>query len=141
MRRTILAGPAQENDDEINLTPMLDVVFIMLIFFIVTASFLKETGIGVGSSSDPTTRPDSVSSVLVSILENDQIWIDNRLIDPRAVRANIERANGENPGTSVVIQAHENSLTDTLVQVMNASREAGVNTISLADRSKLGTDQ
>jgi biopolymer transport protein ExbD len=132
MRQAIIAGHTQDKDDEINLTPMLDVVFIMLIFFIVTASFLKESGIGVGSTNDTTTEPTTVSSVLITMKENDQIWIGNRMIDPRAVRANSEVANAQNPGMAVIINAHDYSLNDTLVQVMDASRQAGVYSISLA---------
>ena len=87
MRRTIAINEDKESDDEINLTPMLDVVFIMLIFFIVTASFVKETGIDVNRPEAAKTDPQEHANILVAINENSEIWIDNRLIDPRAVRA------------------------------------------------------
>ena len=121
-----------EADAEINLTPMLDVVFIMLIFFIVAASFVKESGIEVNrpdASAEPLT--DS-TNILIAISENNEIWMDNRLIDTRAVRANIERMYAENPNAKVVIQADKHSFNNTLVQVMNASREAGIYDISIA---------
>jgi biopolymer transport protein ExbD len=126
----------EEEENEINLTPMLDVVFIMLIFFIVTASFIKESGLDVNRPDAPVTetKPED-ANILVRITANDEIWIDRRLIDPRAVRANIERLHAENPKGSVVIQADAKSTNKMLVWVMDASRNAGVYTISLADRS------
>jgi biopolymer transport protein ExbD len=123
-----------EEENEINLTPMLDVVFIMLIFFIVTASFIKEVGIDVNRPDAPMTqsKPEE-ANILVLINSNDEIWIDRRLIDPRAVRANIERMHAENPEGSVVIQANKSSTNKILVQVMDAARQAGVYNISIAD--------
>ena len=125
----------EEDENEINLTPMLDVVFIMLIFFIVTASFIKEAGIDVNRPDAPVTesKPEE-ANILVMINANDEIWIDRRLIDPRAVRANIERLHAENPKGSVVIQANKRSTNKMLVQVMDSSRQAGVYNISIADQ-------
>ena len=124
----------EEEENEINLTPMLDVVFIMLIFFIVTASFVKEAGIDVNRPDAPMTesKPEE-SNILVRISANDEIWIDRRLVDPRAVRANIERMHAENPEGSVVIQANNSSTNKVLVEVMDAARLAGVYNISIAD--------
>ncbi len=125
-----------EEENEINLTPMLDVVFIMLIFFIVTASFIKEAGIDVNRPDAPITesKPED-ANILVMISAFDEIVIDRRIIDPRAVRANIQRLHAENPSGSVVIQPHKNSTNKMLVTVMDASRQAGVYTISIADRT------
>ena len=124
----------EEEENEINLTPMLDVVFIMLIFFIVTASFIKEAGIDVNRPDAPMTesKPED-ANILVLINANDEIWIDRRLIDPRAVRANIERMHAENPDGSVVIQANNKSSNKMLVEVMDSARLAGVYSISIAD--------
>jgi len=124
----------QEDDNEINLTPMLDVVFIMLIFFIVTASFVKEAGLDVNRPDAPVTesKPED-ANILIAINANDEIWIDRRLIDPRAVRANIERLHAENPNGSVVIQPSKKSTNKMLVTVMDASRLAGVYGISITD--------
>ena len=124
-----------EEENEINLTPMLDVVFIMLIFFIVTASFIKEAGIDVNRPDAPVTesKPEE-ANILVMISANDEIFIDRRLIDPRAVRANIERLHAENPEGSVVIQADNKSSNKVLVEVMDSSRSAGVYNISIADK-------
>ena len=127
-------GQQEEDADEINLTPMLDVVFIMLIFFIVTASFVKEAGIDVNRPDAPVTetKPED-ANILIVIDANDDIWIDRRNIDPRAVRANIERLHAENPKGSVVIQANKRSTNKMLVTIMDSSRSAGVYNISIAD--------
>jgi biopolymer transport protein ExbD len=122
----------QEEESEVNLTPMLDVVFIMLIFFIVTASFVKEAGIDVSRPPAATAERKERGNILVAITENDQIWIDRRQVDPRALRANIERLHAENPQGSVVIQADKGSKNGLLVQVMDAARLAGVTSVSLA---------
>jgi len=121
-----------EDDTEINLTPMLDVTFIMLIFFIVTASFVKEAGIDVSRPPAATAERKERGNILVAITENDQVWMDRRQVDPRALRANIERLHAENPGGSVVIQADTKSKNGLLVQVMDAARLAGVKSVSLA---------
>ncbi len=130
--RQILQMVQEEEEAEINLTPMLDVVFIMLIFFIVTASFVKEAGIDVNLTDAPTAVMQEKANILIAISANNQIWIDRRRVDPRSVRANIERLHAENPQGSVIIQADEESNTKTLVQVMDASRQAGVFNIAIA---------
>ena len=121
-----------EEEDAVNLTPMLDVVFIMLIFFIVTASFVKEAGIDVNRPSAATAERKEKGNILVAISENNQIWIDRRQVDPRALRANIERMHSENPNGAVVIQADEESKNKLLVQVMDAARTVGVKNVSIA---------
>jgi biopolymer transport protein ExbD len=124
----------EEDESAIDLTPMLDVVFIMLIFFIVTASFIKEAGIDVNRPDAPVTesKPED-ANILIAIHPNDEIWIDRRLIDPQALRANIERLHAENPKGSVVVQADSKSTNKMLVKVMDAARQAGVYNISIAD--------
>ncbi len=122
----------EEEENEVNLTPMLDVVFIMLIFFIVTASFVKEAGIDVNRPNAATAERKEKGNILVAISENNQIWIDRRQVDPRALRANIERMHGENPLAAVVIQADEESKNKLLVLVMDAARLAGVKNVSIA---------
>ena len=122
----------QEEESEINITPMLDVVFIMLIFFIVTATFIKEAGIDVNRPDAPTAVKQEKANILIAIGPNNDIWIDRRQVDIRSVRPNIERLHAENPQGSVVIQADKESKTDTLIQVMDASRQAGVYNVSIA---------
>jgi len=137
MRKHDFNFGGEEEENEINLTPMLDVVFIMLIFFIVTASFIKEAGIDVNRPDAPVTEstPED-SNILVAIRENDEIWIDRRMIDPRALQSNIQRMHAENPEGSVVIQAHRNSTNKMLVTVMDAARDVGVYNISIAESQR-----
>jgi biopolymer transport protein ExbD len=122
----------EEEEAQIDITPMLDVVFIMLIFFIVTASFVKESGIDVNRPDAATATVKERGNILVAITDSNQIWIDRRQVDPRSVRANIERLHAENPQGAVVIQADENSKNGLLVQVMDAARQAGVFNVSIA---------
>ncbi len=132
MRRGFSQASQVDDEQEINITPMLDVVFIMLIFFIVTASFVKESGIEVDRPSAVTAVVKEKGNILVAVTETGEIWINRRQVDPRAVRANIERLHAENPQGSVVIQADKNSTTGMLVHVMDAARQAGVYNVSIA---------
>jgi biopolymer transport protein ExbD len=131
MRRSIIDSAAEDENEGINLTPMLDVVFIMLIFFIVTASFVKEAGIDVNRPKAPTAVAKKSANILVAISAKDEIWIDNRKVTPQGIRAQIERLHAENPEGSVLIQADEDSHSEALLIVMGAAREAQVN-VSIA---------
>jgi biopolymer transport protein ExbD len=131
--RNFLTQMQQEGDEgSVDITPMLDVVFIMLIFFIVTATFIKESGIDVDKPEAATAVVQEKASILVAIDHNDQVWINRRQVDLRSVRSIIERLHAENPKGTVVIQADRESRNNTLVQVMDASRRAGVYDIALA---------
>ncbi len=132
MRRSYGSRKSDDEETTIDITPMLDVVFIMLIFFIVTATFVKESGIEVNRPDALTAQKQEKANILIAIDENNEVWIDRRLIDLRAVRPNIQRLHSENPQGSVVIQADKASNTDTLIKVMDASRSAGVYNISIA---------
>ncbi len=121
-----------EEEEGVDMTPMLDIVFIMLIFFIVTASFVKEAGIDVNRPGAVNAEKKEKSSILVAITDKGEFWIDKRPVDVRAVRANIERLRAENPQGSVVIQADKESKNGLLVKVMDAARQAGVENVSLA---------
>ena len=121
-----------DDESQVDMTPMLDVVFIMLIFFIVTSSFVRETGVDVTRPSADTAVSTDAGAVQIGISELNEIWIDSRRIDPRAVRANVERAMAENPGSAVVIVADQGSNTDTLIKVMDQARLAGAENISVA---------
>ncbi len=122
----------EEEENEINLTPMLDVVFIMLIFFIVTATFIKEAGIQVERPDTRTADKQEDAAILIAISPNNEIWIDRQERDPRAVRGIIERLHAENPKGSIVIQADEGSTHETLVIVMEAAKAAGVTNVAIA---------
>lgn len=132
MRAPLASLLQEEEQEEINLTPMLDVVFIMLIFFIVTASFVKEAGIDVNRPEAATAVKKERASILIAISDKGEVWINKRRVDIRAVQANVERLKAENPQGSVVIQADKKSTTDTLIKVMDASRAAGVFDVSIA---------
>jgi biopolymer transport protein ExbD len=122
----------QTEESGLDLTPMMDIVFIMLIFFIVTTSFVKETGVDINRPNAETAERDEKGNILVAITQNNEIWIDKRMIDIRAVRANVERLKAENPEGSVIIQADENSKTGLLVETMDQVRLAGVQNVSIA---------
>lgn len=126
MKQAIAVNAAAETENDINLTPMLDVVFIMLIFFVVVASFSNEHGLDL-NQSDGTTIPRSPDeNILVAIGPDDLVRIDDLVIDPGAIRANIEKLRAENAGAAVIIRADKRSTNKALVHVMDASRQAGV---------------
>lgn len=131
MRRQSLAQSVDQ-DDEINLTPMLDVIFILLIFFIVTTSFVKESGIDVSRPSAATATEKKRASIFIAINDKGQIFLQKRQINIEAVRPNIEKLHAESPEGSVVIQADKRSETGVLIQVMDQIRSAGVKNISVA---------
>jgi len=134
VRRPFGSSSDDSDDEQINLTPMLDVVFIMLIFFIVTATFIKEVGLDVNQPDQDKPKvvdPDK-KSIVVRISSRDRIIIARRDVDWRSVRANIERLHAENPEAPVVIQPHPESRTETMIHIMDSARLAGVYNISLA---------
>jgi biopolymer transport protein ExbD len=133
MRRSRRSG---DEDAGIDLTPMLDVTFIMLIFFIVTTSFVKESGIDVNRPSAATAEKKERANILIGISEAGDVWISKRQIDIRSVRANVEKLHAENPEGSVVIQADKGAKTGTLIQVMDQVRLAGVTNVSIAARQE-----
>ena len=132
MRRNSMTRSGGEQGSEIDLTPMLDVVFIMLIFFIVTASFIKEAGIEVNRPEASTSQKKENVNILVAINATNEIWIDKRRVDKRSVRSIIERMHAENPKGAVVVQADKESKTETVTAVIDAARAAGVFDVSLA---------
>ena len=111
---------------------MLDVVFIMLIFFIVTANFIKEPGLEVNRPDSDTSEIQENAAILIAIGNNDEIYMDGRRIDVRQVKANVLKLLADNPQGSVVIQADEAASADAIIQVMDGARDAGVFDISLA---------
>jgi len=122
---------AAADEAEIDLTPMLDVVFIMLIFFIVVASFLKEAGIEMNRPDSNQNPPESdATSIVVTITGDDQIWMENRRIDIRAIRANIARLLAEDPEQSFTVKTESGATAGTLLEVGDAAREAGVKQVN-----------
>ena len=131
MRRSPISQAVAE-EEELNLTPMLDVVFILLIFFIVTANFIKEPGLEVNRPDSDTSEIQENAAILIAIGSNDEIYMDGRRIDVRQVKANVLKLLADNPQGTVVVQADETASADAIIQVMDGARDAGVYDISLA---------
>ena len=117
---------------EINMTPLIDMVFILLIFFIVTTSFVNETGVDVNRPSAETAVNKELANIMVAITSSGEINISGRVVDRRAVRANIERLHAENPEGSVIIIADKDAKTGLLIEVMDQARLAGIANVSIA---------
>ena len=130
MHRTI-GNVQKEEEGEVDLTPMLDVVFIMLIFFIVTATFIKETGIEINRPDAITATPKKTVSLLVGLGDN-QVWIDKKQVDVRNVRPRMERLHAENPKGGLVIMADSESKVEKVLAIMEAARAIGIGQVAIA---------
>ena len=128
---------SQPLDDQVDadMTPMLDIVFIMLIFFIVTTSFIKEFGININRPAKPT-KPIEIEVVTfkINIDQNDVITVENREIDFRAVGANIERIKAQDPEAVVIVVVDSNTSTDMMIKVVDSARQAGIDIVNVANR-------
>jgi len=129
---------AHTEEAEINITPMLDIVFIMLIFFIVTTSFTKETGASIDKPQAEQAIALRNGTILIGIKSNDDIWMSKRLIELREVRSMVEQAKAENPKGSVVIVADKDARIGTVTQVMDQVRQAGIQGIAISAESPSG---
>ncbi|HBN13423.1 biopolymer transporter ExbD [Pseudohongiella sp. SYSU M77423] len=133
-----LAGERKKDESNVDLTPMLDVVFILLIFFVVTATFLSEQAIDAASNENNETPPeqnDDLKNILVELSQNNEIRFNGepRAVLPSQIRANIDRLKAENPSASVIIQPDNRSNVETMVMVMDAARQAGIYNISVVE--------
>ena len=135
-----IGGGQKTDDTKIDLTPMLDVVFILLIFFVVTATFLSETSISAASSDNnnnepPPDNPDDKKNILFEIGANNEIILNGnpRPVIATQVRSNIDQLKAENPQASVIIQPHNDSDVSTLVMIMDAARQSGMTNISIVE--------
>lgn len=135
MRRQASRFSRSDDESDINLTPMLDVVFIMLIFFIVTATFIKQAGIEVLRPEALTATQKPTVSVLVAVGENGDIWIDKKKVDTGAVRAHIERLHAENPKGGLVVQADKGAKVEKVMAVLSAARAAGLVEVAISTES------
>ncbi|WP_198264970.1 ExbD/TolR family protein [sulfur-oxidizing endosymbiont of Gigantopelta aegis] len=131
MRKRHINNP-MKRPVNINLTPMIDMVFILLIFFIVTTSFVKETGVEINRPTAKTAERHEQGNILVAITKKGTIWIDRRQVETHSVRANIERLKAQNPEGSVIIQADAVAQTGVLIKVIDQVRLAGISNISIA---------
>lgn len=135
MRKKLIPSLDDGGQDEIDITPMLDVVFIMLIFFIVTATFVKESGIDVNRPDASTATVKTQTGIIVGVDASGDIWINKRKVELGQVRANIERLHAENPKGGLIVKADELSQTKVVVSVLDAAKAAGLKDIALATSS------
>jgi len=132
------ARKAKNKGIELNIAPLIDMVFILLIFFLVTTSFVRETGVDINRPAAVTAVSKKKANILVGITKEDRIFMEKREIDIRAVRANVERALAENPESAVIIVADRESKTGTVIKVMDECKLAGAKDVSLAARQPSG---
>src|SRR5690606_3632181 len=127
----------KKDESNIDLTPMLDVVFILLIFFVVTASFLKEQAIDARgqdpNANPPPPPPDAPQNILIEIDNNNVVFFNRERVDISNLRARVAAHRAENPAASVMVRPQPNSLADTLVSAMNSARAAGATAITIAE--------
>jgi biopolymer transport protein ExbD len=121
-----------EEDAEIDMTPMLDIVFIMLIFFIVTTVFVKEAGIDVNKPNGSLAVTPKNANIFIAVTEDGKVWMDKREIDADSVRANLERLMAEQPSDVIIIQADKEAEHGLVVDVMDQIKAAGIDRISIA---------
>lgn len=132
MRSGLNKKKADDQAGEIDLTPMLDVVFILLIFFIVTSVFITESGIEVVKPQASTSEPKNKDLILIAVSAQGDIWIDGDQIDPRFIRASFELRLAEAPNSSVVIQADASANNEFVMMIMAAAREAEITDVSIS---------
>ena len=126
-----------EGDEKVaDLTPMLDVVFILLIFFIVTSTFIKETGIEINRPDTQTAEMKKTVSLLVAVGADNSIWIDKKQVDIRNVRPMMEKLHAENPKGGLVIQADSASKVENVLAIMESARAIGIIQIAIASEQK-----
>ena len=123
-----------EDEAEINITPMLDIVFIMLIFFIVTTSFVKETGLEVArpTRTPPAAAPQDKGPIVVRIDSGGMISVKGRTLEMHALEANLEREKAEKPGAPLIVAAHPQAATEALIAVLDAARTVGIESVDVA---------
>jgi biopolymer transport protein ExbD len=127
-----------DEEAEINITPMLDIVFIMLIFFIVTTSFVKEKGLEISRPSNvpPREIKQDKGPIVVKINSGSLISVKGRILEPQAVRANLERERAEKPAAPLIVAAHPEADTEALVTILDAARAVGIESVSVATGSQ-----
>ena len=132
MARTRVSDISAGGEDDVNVTPLLDIVFIMLIFFIVTSTFVKEPGVEITRPEAQTAQDRKFASILVAITADDQIWINKEEVPLEQVRVRVEELRRENPKSTAVVQADAKAKSRYLVEVVNQIRDAGVSEIAVS---------
>ena len=115
-----------------NLTPLIDMAFILVIFLVTTSSFVKEAGVDVDRPKAETALPEERASIVIAVTETGEIWIEEQAVDVRVLRGRVERLYAKNPEGSVVILADKGSLTGRVIEVVDQVRLAGVSSIAIA---------
>lgn len=123
-----------DSDAEIDMTPMLDIVFIMLIFFIVSTSFVREAGVEIERPASSTAEVKESQGVMLAITADDEVWLDRQPVDVRMIRPTLERLKVEQPDLGVMIQADKNAKTGLLVDVMDQVKLSGIEQVAVATR-------
>ena len=123
-----------ENDSEIDMTPMLDIVFIMLIFFIVSSNFIRESGVEINRPTASTAVEKENAGIMIAITPDDQIWLDQKQIDIRMIRPTLEKLKVEQPNIGILIQSDQDARTGTLIKVMDQVKLAGIEQIAVATK-------
>jgi len=129
VRKTIRGG---DRGVDINMGPLIDMVFLLLIFFVVTTSFVKEAGIDVQRSTAATAEVKQRGNILIGVTPEGDVYMEGKRVDVRSVRPLVERALAEDPESGVVVVADRRSITGTVVKVMDQCRLAGAENVSLA---------
>jgi biopolymer transport protein ExbD len=132
MKSGLMKKKAQDEAGEIDLTPMLDVVFILLIFFIVTSVFVTEAGIEVIKPEASTVEDTSGDLILIAIGPSGDIWIDGDQIDPRFIRSRFELRLADAPNSAIVIQADQNADNEQVMLILEAARDANIEDVSIS---------
>lgn len=123
---------SESGPTSLNITPMIDMVFILLIFFAVNASFVKESGVEIERPSARSAVTQEQANIMIAVTENGEVWIDRQRVDPRSVRGHVERLHAENPEGAVVILADDKSRTGLVIEVLDQVRLAGVENVAVA---------
>ncbi|KFI23880.1 ExbD/TolR family protein [Nitrosococcus oceani] len=132
MARTLYSEEEENGTGGINLTPLIDMVFILLIFFMVTASFVKESGIDINRPAAQSAEQKERANIIIAIKKNGEVWIDRRQVTLNALRAHVERLHAENPEGTVIISADKEAPTEFLVRALDEARLAGVAHVAIA---------
>lgn len=122
----------KEDMQDINISPLIDMVFILLIFFAVNASFIKEAGVEIERPSARSAVTQEQANIMIAVTANGEVWVDRQRVDPRSVRGHVERLHAENPEGAVVILADDESQTGLVIEVLDQARLAGVENVAVA---------
>jgi len=132
MKSGLMRKRNDEGPGEIDLTPMLDVVFILLIFFIVTSVFVTEAGIEISKPQASSADPKSKDLILIAVSPDGDIWMDGEQVDPRFIRSRFELRLAEAPNSSVIIQGDRAATNEHVMSILRAAREAEIASVSIS---------